>query len=86
MLMPCARAEISVPRTSSMPVPAAASAASVPARGRVVVGERDDVEPGGGRGHHHVAPGVSVPSDAGRVGVEVDAHGPTVLGSARVRR
>ena len=65
---------ISMPRTSVMPASPAAAAGLGPALGRVVVGERDDVETGARRPGATSGAGIVRAVADRRVGVEVDAH------------
>ena len=63
-----------------------AAQARGPAAGGVVVGERDDVQPGRGRGGEQVGGAVGAVGHRG-VGVQVDAHAaqPAAPGAARPR-
>ena len=72
MLTPSRRQESSAPVTSVSPAGSAAIGLGVPA-GRVVVGQRDDVQTGGGSVAHQLGRGVRTVGRGG-VGVQIDAH------------
>ena len=62
-----------MPRTSATPRRTAASSGVLPAGRRVVVGQRDDVQPRLRSGRHELGRRLGAVAGVG-VGVEVDAH------------